>query len=215
MAGKITALKVQKRNRERVNVYIDGRFAFGLAAIEAARLKVGQLLTDEEIARLKERDQVERAVQGALGLLSYRPRSEAEIRQRLREKGHDEATVAEVLARLRRVGLVDDRAFARYWVDNRFQFNPRGVFALRQELRQKGVDDATIEGVLATYDEEAAAQRAAEEAARRLQHLDPAAFRRRLGGYLRRRGFSFALIRPLVERLAAEHCPEDGLTGEG
>ena len=73
MGGRITALKFQKRNRDRVNVYLDGRFAFGLAAIEAAHLRVGQVLSDEEIARLKERDQVERAVQRAMDLLSYRP----------------------------------------------------------------------------------------------------------------------------------------------
>mgnify|MGYP000038165091 CR=1 FL=1 len=211
MGGRITALKVQKRDRNRVNVYLDGRFAFGLAAIEAAHLRVGQFLSDEEIARLKERDLVERAVRRAMDLLSYRPRSEAEIRRRLREKGYDETTVAQALERLRRVGLVDDEAFARYWVENRFQFNPRGVVALRQELWQKGVERRIVEEVLAEYDEEAAAQRAAREAVRRLRRLDEATFRRRLGDYLRRRGFSFDLIRPLVERLTAEHASRRSL----
>ncbi len=206
MGGKITALKFQKRNRDRVNVYLDGRFAFGLAAIEAARLKVGQVLSDEEIARLKGRDQVERAVQRAMDLLSYRPRSEAEIRRRLRKRGHDEATIGEALTRLRRVGLLDDEAFARYWVENRFQFNPRGVMALRQELRQKGVEDRIIETVLAEYDEETAAARAVERAMRRLHHLDGPTLRRRLSEHLRRRGFPYELIRPLVEQAAAEHA---------
>ena len=215
MGGRITALKFQKRNRDRVNVYLDGRFAFGLAAIEAAHLRVGQVLSDEEIARLKERDQVERAVQRAMDLLSYRPRSEAEIRRRLRGKGHDEVTIAEAMDRLRRIGLLDDESFARYWVENRFQFNPRGVVALRQELRQKGVEDRIIEAVLAEYDEEEAAARAVERAVRRLRHLDGPTFRRRLGDYLRRRGFSYDLIHPLVEQAVAERAPEGTLEDEG
>ena len=205
MSGRITALRAQKRNRRRVNVYLDGRFAFGLAAIEAARLRVGQVLSDEEIARLQERDAVERAVEQALNLLSYRPRSQAEVRRRLLEKGHSRGVVQEALGRLSRAGLLDDRAFARFWVENRFQFNPRGVAVLRRELRQKGMDDELIEEVLAEYDEEAAAARAAEAAIRRLRRLDPLTFRRRLSDYLRRRGFPYAVITPLVEQALDDH----------
>ncbi len=207
MGGRITALKVQKRNRQRVNVYLDGRFAFGLAAIEAARLKVGQLLSDEEIVRLQERDAVERAAERALGLLSYRPRSRSEVRRRLSEKGYEQNTTQEALIRLERVGLLDDRAFARYWVENRLQFNPRGAAVLRQELRQKGVDDQVIEEVLAEYDEEEAAARAAETAVRQLRRLDPPTFRRRLSDYLRRRGFPYGVIESLVEQALTTHDP--------
>lgn len=211
MAGQITALKVQARNRQRVNVYLDGRFAFGLAAIEAARLQVGQFLSDEEIARLQERDQVERAVNQALALLSYRPRSRREVHRRLAEKGYGGKAVEEALARLSRVGLLDDGAFARYWVENRFQFNPRGVTALRQELRQQGLDDACIEEALEGYDEEAAAVRAAAAALRRLRHLDQPTLIQRLVGYLIRRGFPYAIIQPLVQQVLAGRAPEDPL----
>ncbi len=205
MAGTVTALKLQKRNRQRVNVYLDDRFAFGLAAIEAARLRVGQVLSDEEIARLKERDSVERAAERALDLLSYRPRSRAEVRRRLLRKGYEQGTIDEALARLGRAGLLDDRAFARYWIDNRFQFNPRGVALLRQELWQKGVGETVIEETLAEYDEEEAAVRAVEMVARRLHELDPVAFRRKLIDRLRRRGFPYAVIEPLLARVMDEH----------
>jgi regulatory protein len=216
MGKQITALKTQKRNNQRVNVYLDGHFAFGLAAIEAARLKVGQILSDEEIAQLRGRDAVERAVDKAMHLLSYRPRSKAEIRRRLRRKDYDDATIEETLGRLSRVGLMDDREFARYWVNNRFQFNPRGLLGLRHELRQKGVEETIIDEALVNYDEEEAANRAAAKAVRRLRHLDPATFRRKLNGYLRRRGFSYALIKPTVEQATAEHMSEGALErGEG
>lgn len=211
MDGKITALKVQKRNKQRVNVYLDGRFAFGLAAIEAARLKVGQHLSAEDIARLEERDAVEVAQERAMGLLSYRPRSQGELRRRLKEKGHEEDTITQVLERLTRAGLVNDLEFARYWIENRFQFNPRGVRALRQELWQKGIDDATIDAALDGYDEEEAAARATQKALGRLQRLDPETFRRRLNGYLQRRGFPYPIIRQMVDQSVAEHALEDPL----
>jgi regulatory protein len=203
MGGRITALRVQRRNRNRVNVYLDGRFAFGLAAIEAARLRVGQVLSDEDIARLRQRDTAERAAGRALDLLSYRPRSEAEIRERLTER-YDPETAGEVLERLRRSGLVDDREFARYWVQNRLEHNPRGAAALRQELYQKGVDESAIEEALAEYDEEEAATRAAETARRKLRGLPPDVFRRRLTDYLLRRGFSYGVVRAVVQQALEE-----------
>lgn len=208
MGGQITALRVQKRNPNRVNVYLDGRFAFGLAAIEAARLRVGQVLSDEDIARLRQRDTAERAAERALDLLSYRPRSEAEIRERLAER-YDAETAGEVLERLRRSGLVDDREFARYWVQNRFQYNPRGAMALRQELYQKGVDESAIEEALAEYDEEEAAARAAETARRKLRGLSPELFRRRLTDYLLRRGFPYGVVRAVVQQALADIGPEE------
>lgn len=203
MGRQITALKVQKRNRNRVNVYLDGRFAFGLAAVEAARLRVGQVLSDEDIARLQQRDTAERAADWALDLLSYRPRSEAEIRGRLAER-YDAETAGEVLERLRRSGLVDDLEFARYWVQSRLQHNPRGAMALRQELYQKGVDESAIEEALAEYDEEDAAMRTAETARRKFQSLPPDLFRRRLTEYLLRRGFPYSIVQTVVQQVLAD-----------
>lgn len=122
MAGTITALRFQKRNKNRVNVYVDGQFAFGLAAIEAAHLRVGQTLGDGDVARLQRQDEVERAYERALNFLSYRPRSEAEVRRKLREKNVEDEVIEVVVERLTRTGLLDDREFARYWVENRLQF---------------------------------------------------------------------------------------------
>jgi regulatory protein len=208
MAGVITALRFQKRNKNRVNVYIDGQFAFGLAAIEAAHLRVGQTLSDDDVARLQMQDEVEQAYERALNFLSYRPRSEAEVRRKLRKKNMEEQIVEAVVERLTRAGLLNDREFARYWVENRRQFNPRGARALRHELWEKGVPAPVIADVLADLDEEVTARRAAETGARRLAHLEPGDFRRRLGAYLARRGFSYAVIEPLVEEMFEAVCCE-------
>ena len=208
MASTITALRFQKRNKERVNVYLDGKFAFGLAAIEAAHLQVGQVLSDADIARLQKKDEIERAYERALNFLSYRPRSEAETRRNLREKNLDDDVIEVVIERLTRARLLDDREFARYWVDNRVQFKPRGARALRQELWEKGVPDAIITEAIESVDEENIARRVAEDGARRMAHLQPDDFCRKLNAYMARRGFSYAVIKPLVEEMLETVCCE-------
>jgi regulatory protein len=200
MVGTITALKVQKRNPRRVNVYLDGHYAFGLAAIEAARLRRGQVLSNEDIEGLKERDSFEKAHDRALRFLSYRPRSEAEVRRYLQGKAVSPAVEEEVIERLTRAKLLDDLAFARYWVENRESFRPRGLRMLRYELRQKGLSDETIAQALADLDEEEDAYRAALRRGRKLTHLDQISFRKKLGAHLLRRGFPYEVVNLAVER---------------
>jgi regulatory protein len=214
MAGTITALVAQKRNRQRVNVYLDGQFAFGLAAIEAAKLHKGQYLSDEEIARLKAVDEIEMAYEQALHLLSFRPRSVEEIRRRLDEEKYSEDIVRAVLERLERAGLLDDEAFARFWVESRAQFGPRSAKALRYEMRQKGVPEAVIRSALDGLDETSAAYEAARGQARRLAQADRQTFYKRLGDFLARRGFAFGIVRETVERLWMERESDSDLHNE-
>lgn len=204
MAGTITALKAQKRNPKRVNVYLDSRYAFSLAAIEAARLRRGQVLSDEDIEGLKERDSFEKAHDRALRFLSYRPRSEAEVRRYLRGKAVSPAIQEEVIERLTRAKLLDDLAFARYWVENRESFNPRGLRMLRHELRQKGLSEETIAQALTDLDEEESAYRVATRRGRRLAHLGQVSFRQKLRAYLLRRGFPHEVVNLVVERIWQE-----------
>jgi regulatory protein len=200
MAGTITALKVQKKNPQRVNVYLDGRYAFSVAAIEAARLRRGQVLSDEDIARLKDRDSFEKAHDRALRFLAYRPRSEAEVRRYLQGKAVSPAIEEEVIERLTRAKLLDDLTFARYWAENRKSFNPRGLRMLRYELRQKGLSDETIAQALTDLDQEESAYQVALRRGRRLAHLDQISFRQKLGAHLLRRGFPHEIVNLAVER---------------
>jgi regulatory protein len=204
MAGKITALKQQKRNRDRVSVYIDGRFAFGLPAIVAVRLKLGQSLSNAEIEDLTEEGAAESAYNRALNYLSYRPRSRAEVITHLRRRNVTDSQVESVTERLERAGLLDDEAFARFWVENRERFRPRGPMALRYELRNKGLSNAVIERAMASIDVEASAYRAAEKKMHRLAHLDRPTFDRKLVEYLARRGFAYDVAREVTERCWTE-----------
>ncbi len=202
MAGTITALVAQKKNKDRVSIYLDGKFAFGLAAIEAIRLRRGQVLSDADIARLRKLDTAEKAHERALRFLSIRPRSEAEVRRNLEEARFLPGAIDAALDRLKRAELVDDRAFTQFWLENRSQFSPRAARALQAELRQKGVAAETIAEALqaAAHDDGAAALQAARPKARRLAGLDARGFKQKLGSYLVRRGFSYDVALEAVSR---------------
>lgn len=206
----ITAIEPQQKNPQRVNIYLDGEFAFGLARITAAWLKVGQGLDDDKIAALQAEDARETAYQKALHFLSYRPRSSQEVRQNLTKRGCDGTLVEETISRLQRAGLVNDEDFARAWVENRSAFRPRSKSALRMELRQKGLSDEVVRSVLDEgVDEQALAFEAARKQARRYTGLEWPEFRQKLGGFLARRGFSYTTLAPVVSEVWREFQAAD------
>jgi regulatory protein len=203
MAGKITALKVQRGAKDRVNVSIDGEFAFGLALIHALWLKIGQVLSDEDIEALKAADTLEKAKQRALGLIVYRPRSVREVRQRLKRAGVDAGSIETVIGDLQSAGLLDDTEFSKAWVESRLRSSPKGRRVIAWELRQKGVHSDTIEQALEGVDEQEAALRAARKRLPRLASLEPRDKRRKLSEYLARKGFGFEVIEDVLNRIAS------------
>jgi regulatory protein len=202
---QITAIEKQRRRR-RANVYLDGRFTFSLSLglLTEAGLHEGDALTPQQVDSLRQADVRHQAHEAALRLLTYRPRSEAEIRQRLARRGLPPQVVQETIARLRDQGLLSDAAFARFWVETRDQTSPRGRRLLWQELAAKGIERETIRQAIAPVAEEDAALRAAQKKARHLQGQDYSIFRRRLGDFLLRRGFPYPTVRTIVERLWLE-----------
>jgi regulatory protein len=211
MAGEITAIKVQRRNKDRVNIYLDGEYAFSLKAIVAASLGRGDYLSDGRIKELQMEDSFEKAHDRALNYLSYRPRSSAEVSRYLRDKEVPPEVSEEVLQRLTATGLLDDLAFAQYWVENRETFKPRGPSLLRQELRQKGINDELIAEVLDEVDEEESAYQAASKQASRYSGLDDELFRQKMQNFLRRRGFTYEVIRETVSRLLRQRSEEEAI----
>lgn len=214
LAGTITALRTQAKNKRRVNVYLDGAFALALPDIVAATLRVEQSLSGEQVADLQQRNAAQRAYDRALRFLSYRPRSVAEVSRYLAGKQVSDDLIAQTIDRLRQAGLLDDRAFARFWVENRESFRPRGKIALRYELRRKGVGEEAIDAAIQDVDESEGAYRVARTRALRLTRVDRETFRRRLGGYLSRRGFSYSVVRETVERLWQERATREGAEEE-
>ncbi|MCX2727492.1 RecX family transcriptional regulator [Thermomicrobium sp. 4228-Ro] len=202
---RITRLAPHPRRADRFVVERDGEPWLLLSAARVAELGivVGERLTSERVAAIERAGAVDAAMDIALRALASRPRSEAELAQRLRQEGTAEDIVAEVLSRLRHLGYLDDRAFAEAWVTQRRRFSPRGAAALRRELRVRGVAPEIIDAVVGndSVDDLEAARAVAQKHWHRLQRLDRAVAERRLIGVLQRRGFSWSVIHRVVKSL--------------
>lgn len=147
---------------------------------------------------------LQEALEAALRYLRPRPRSVWEVRQRLLRRGVDPQAIEGVVARLQERGLLDDGAFASFWIENRESFRPRGRHLLEQELRQRGVSPQVLQPRLEGLDEEASAIRAAGKKARGLAGADYATFAAKVGGFLRRRGFPYEVASTVTRRLWRE-----------
>lgn len=204
VGGTITRIAPQ-RDAGRVSIFLDGRFTLGLGATiaEERGLRVGQLLGAADVAALREREELGRAVDKALAFLTSRPRSIREVRDRLKEKEIPPDTIDAVVARLEGWGYVGDEGFARYWVENRSANQPRGKRLLRQELWRKGVERETVEQVLdeLTVDEAAAALGLARKRLGQLRGYDEQTQRRRLAAFLQRRGYDWPTVKQALDLL--------------
>lgn len=201
---KITKLSVQKRNPERVNVYLDDEFAFGLERMSAAWLTVGQILSDEQIAKLLNKDQGEKVYAKALSFLQIRVRSEAEVREKLKTLDCDTACIEETINRLKKNGLLGDENFSAEWVENRNTFRPRSRRMLACELRQKGVSDDVIQASLEEVDDFETAFELANRRLTRLKGLEWNDFRKKLGSYLAGKGYGYDVIQNITRRVWEE-----------
>lgn len=213
MKGKITAIKAGRNPRvRRSNVYLDGKFAFSLdnEVIVKEKLRAGLELTSAEVDVLTGSDRFQRCLNAAFRFLSYRPRSEAETRERLARHGYDPADIERVTEQLKRLGLLDDAAFAEFWKENRDSFKPRGQRLVKMELRRKGVESEVIDEAVEDMDEAANAYRAALMKARTLPVSDYQVFRRRLGSFLQRRGFNYGVINSIIKKVWLERTGEQG-----
>ncbi|MCY4080738.1 MAG: RecX family transcriptional regulator [Caldilineaceae bacterium] len=213
MTGRtITALRFQKRDKERVNLFLDGEYAFPLPAVEAAQLRIGQQLSEQEIEELRAIDLRSRGYNRALRFLAVRPRSQLEVRRNLKAYRPKDGRrlgalqIEWIIAGLRERQYLDDREFARFWVEQRNRFRPIAPRALRYELRQKGVDDSVAQ---AAIDELSDATSACEAAARSRMYrwqeeTNPAHFRSKVGSFLQRRGFDWEVAREVIDRIWQE-----------
>lgn len=199
--GTITALTAQVKDPNRVNVFIDGDFACGLALEVAATLQVGRQITQAELEQLDKRDEIHRGRERVLRLLARRPYSSAEISRYLRRHQYDDEAIKNIIDDLTDVKLIDDDAFATYWVEQRETFRPRSRLALLQELGQKGIERDIVTEALSDLDEAEAARRVAQKQAGRWRGLPEPDWRTRMTRYLLRHGYPYDLVKDVVTEL--------------
>jgi len=211
--GRVTSLAPSRKAADRMHLSVDGQYICTLSdlAVYEAKLHVGMVLDEETIARLRSQATVQSHTDAALNFLSFRPRSEREMRRYLSQRGMGPEEADSMIAEFKRLDLINDEAFARFWTENRRRFRPRGDRLLTAELMQKGVDRETIDTVTSgddAPDQEALALDAARPFLRRVEHLEWREFRERLGNHLVRRGFDYNVASSVCKLLWADRTTD-------
>lgn len=199
----ITAIKPQKKRR-RFNVYLDGKFGFALSAgtLVKSGLATDQNLSQDEVKKLKDQNTETKFYDRTLRFLSYRPRSEKEIKDYLQRKKCQPKTITRIIKKLKKLDLINDQSFARWWIEQRIQLRPKGKQALRFELWQKGVEKEIVEACLFSDKEESSlAKKVAQKKKKSYHHLKPLEFRQKMTAFLARRGFSWRIIKKTLEEI--------------
>lgn len=214
-SGKIIRLRMDSKNSGRVHVLLDSGLEFFVSLLEGADLKPEQVLTSEQVQRFYLEDRFKQARSDAFAQLSRRERSRREVQMHLLKKGYAKPTVARVLDGLEAENYLDDNRFCALWIRSRQRTRPKGVYALRCELKQKGIGDEMIQRHIGQVDEESAAWDAVRSKLKRWAGPDRRRFVSRAGGFLQRRGFGSQTVRRTIDRAwhaltgAAYESPDD------
>ncbi|MDQ0164798.1 RecX family transcriptional regulator [Bacillus horti] len=206
--GTISKIEVQKKNKQRYNIYIDGDYAFAVHEdiLISQRLQKGKEITASELDVITAEEQYKKAERAAYHYLSYRPRTRKEIKDSLLRKDVEAGIVEQILDKLETEGYINDLDFALRWVSERIQLKLKGPLVLKEELRQKGISSRDIAEALGQleYEEQVdACMRLAEKKWDQVKkrYTEKREQKHKLMMYLQRRGFSFEVIQPVIQRL--------------
>ncbi len=212
--SRITDIKPKSKKSRRYSIFVDDELAAEVNEEVIAKLDLrrDQAITAQRLEQIATAQQDNQTRQAALNLLDYRARARQELVRRLRRKDLPEESIQRVIAELVEKGLIDDQQFAREMVDSLRRRKNLSKSAIANKLRQAGIDREVAETVISEelddYDERSHAEQAAAKQMKKLANIEPTTRRRRLYGYLQRRGFSPDLIRDVLQEVQ----PDDDLS---
>lgn len=197
---KITKIERQKKNKKRYSLFVDDKFILGISQETLANLglKAGDKIDSDRLNVIEQKESISQAKEFALKLLSFRPRSKKELKDRLKKKGFVEEIIEQTLHRLEELNLIDDQKFASMWVEEKLRYRPTGRRVLERELYLKGIEKDIIQEVLdevySGLDEKELALKILEKKKKQYAKLDEDVAKRRINNLLLRRGFSYQTI---------------------
>lgn len=198
----ITSIKAQK-NQKRVNIYLDSKFSFGidLENFMKLQLKVNQELTEEQKNEIIKKGELQKSFDKTLRFAMTRPRSLKEIKDYFRRKEIDVSLQQNILDRLIKFELLDDKKFAKWWVDQRLEFKHKSIKDISFELRQKGIDSNIIKNVLddSEIDELKIARELISKSEYKWKKYDEKGKKQKKIQYLASKGFSWDIINSVVD----------------
>jgi len=198
----ITGIRQQK-NKNRVNVYLDDEFGFGidLDNFVLLHLKVDQELTEKEIEEIVKKAEYQKTLDKLLRFMMVRPRSKKEVRDYFKRKKVHESMHEKLFEKLKHLELLDDVKFAKWWVEQRANFKPKPKRILIQELRIKGIEKGIVDEVLGeeVVDEEKMAGELLDKKMYKWKNLPAREVKQKMSQYLAGKGFSWDVIEKVVD----------------
>ncbi|MDX1683019.1 MAG: regulatory protein RecX [Phycisphaeraceae bacterium] len=212
--AEITALSPTRRDAERLNVKVDGKFVTVLTrkAVERLDLTVGTEWTDQLAETVIAAGAVEKAVRDGLRRVNRRPTSRRRLADKLRKKEHPADAIEKALDKLEEIGALDDEAFGRALIEEWSRSKPVGPRMIRSKLRQRGLspqlaDRLSDEHAPSTAEQYDTALEFARRKAEAMHRDDPGRRYRRLQGMLARRGFDAEVVREVLEEVMPDTDP--------
>ncbi len=209
----VTAITPQKRDETRYNIFIDGEYAFALPMQDILyfKLKEGQEAEEETIDFIRKNLIYIKAQDTALHFIGYKMRTVQEIRRKLAEKEFAEETIEEVIAFLEKYGYADDREYCRKYIREKLRMKPKSGYALKIELRQRGISSRIIDEVMAEteIDEAGDAFRWLEKKSRGQWPPENEKKKKQLYDFLLRKGYSYDIIGEAFQQMDKAYGGED------
>ncbi len=194
----ITAITQQKNNKDRYSVFIDDNFAFGLIMQDIVyfKLKQGEEISQEKYNFIQNELIYIQAQDIALHYIAYKMRTEQEVRKKLFEKEYTEYIIERVIHFLIEYHYIDDMKYCKSYIKQRLQYNPKGVYILKMELKQKGIKQSIIDKAIenSDIDELNDAIKLLQKKCLYLDDIDEKN-KKRLFAFLQRRGYSYDIIK--------------------
>ncbi|MGM0441760.1 MAG: regulatory protein RecX [Elusimicrobiota bacterium] len=202
---KITAIEPVKGKKKRYSIYVDEEkfIDVHLDTLEKLGIYVGKSVSSSQMDKIAKRDSLHKAREYALLLLTYRPRSRQEMYDKLSRKDYPGNVIEKVLNLLEKEENLDDKEFACWWIKQRRRGRPKGDFAIRRELKNKGIRDRVIDRAfdkVGPVDRVELAWKAVRPVLQKYKNLPKKKARRRLISLLKRRGFSWEVSKEVIQR---------------
>lgn len=213
---EITMIQVQKRRKDRFNIYVDGEYAFPVseAALIKTGLHKGMTLTKERQEAIEHENNAYLAYTIAVDYLSYGLRSEKEVRQKLLENEIEMPHIHATLERLRDQKYIDDQIYGESYTRTAANINRKGPRQIEQELKRKGLDEETIQLSLEQYPEEQQLENAAalaEKSLNKQTRTSSKDAKMKVRMHLQQKGYDKDVITKVFENLDSEKSEEDEL----
>ena len=204
---RITDITPQRKH-ERVNIYIDGKFAFGLSLELQVKydLYKDKEVTQDFIDDVVKAEEQNKVLNSAFNLLSYSQRSTQEIYDKLMRKGYEEEYVLKAIDYCKERNYLNDKAYAENFIKDKTNINKYGSVRIKYDLIAKGISRDIIDEVLDLEyeDEYSRAFELAEKKIKSYRNDDRNAIYRKLGGFLQRRGYTYDVVSKVLKEVLGE-----------